>query len=100
MCFSESSFRLADLLNASQQCDLFQLCLDRFLKTPDVGVLLETVSQPVRISCRRQREGGRWKRDEDDRVRLLHNAIVAVPAYVELDVEPAERVPRFASTNV
>jgi 3-dehydroquinate dehydratase/shikimate dehydrogenase len=96
-----SSRRLAaaDLFNASRQGDLIELCLDNFKKTPDVGALLEVVDKPVLVSCRRQRDGGHWSGSEDDRIQLLRNAIVAGPAYVELDLAIADQIPPFGSTK-
>ncbi len=96
-----SSRRLAaaDLFNASRQCDLIELCLDHLKKTPDVGALLEAVDKPVLISCRRPREGGQWDGTDEERVQLLRSAIVAGPAYVELDLETAALIPPFGSTK-
>lgn len=90
---------LADLFNAAKQCDLIELCLDQFARTPDVGALIESVDKPILVSCRNQRDGGQWQGTEEDRIRLLRNAIVAGPAYVELDFEIAEQVPRFGDTK-
>lgn len=96
-----SSRRLAaaDLFNASRQGDLIELCLDNFKKSPDVGALLKVVDKPVLVSCRRERDGGHWDGSEDDRIQLLRNAIVAGPAYVELDLAIADQIPRFGSTK-
>ncbi|MCA9049319.1 MAG: type I 3-dehydroquinate dehydratase, partial [Planctomycetaceae bacterium] len=89
----------ADLLNASRKCDLIELCLDNFVKTPDVGELIRVVDKPVLVSCRRQKDGGNWWRTEDDRLQLLRNAIVSAPAYIELEVDIADKIPRFGNTK-
>ncbi|HID22958.1 MAG TPA: type I 3-dehydroquinate dehydratase [Planctomycetaceae bacterium] len=88
-----------DLLNASRQCDLIELCLDRLIKAPDVKDLLSAVDKPVLISCRRPEEGGHWSGNEDQRLTLLRVAIVAEPAYVELDLDTAKKIPRYGKTK-
>ncbi len=89
----------ADLLNASRQGDLIELCLDHFLKEPNVGELIRMVDKPILVSCRRPRDGGQWDGTEDERLQLLRSAIVAGPAYVELDLDIADRIPRFGETK-
>lgn len=87
------------MLNASRKCDLIELCLDSFVKTPDVGELIKVVDKPVLVSCRRQKDGGNWWKTEDERLQLLRNTIVAGPAYVELEVDIADKIPRFGNTK-
>ncbi|RMG40437.1 MAG: type I 3-dehydroquinate dehydratase [Planctomycetota bacterium] len=96
-----SSRKLAkvDLLNAARQCDMVELCLDRFIKSPDIPDLLKVIDKPILISCRRPQEGGHWDRGEEDRLKLLRTAIVAGPAYVELDLETAAQIPRYGQTK-
>ena len=96
-----SSIRLdfSDLFNASKQCDLIELYSDHFLKTPDIGVLVKSVEKPSLISCRRRRDGGRWKGSKEDKIKLLRNAIVAEPAYVEPDLEIADQIPRYETSG-
>ena len=95
------SRRLAkvDLLNASRRCDLIELRLDRLIKTPDFKEMFEGIDKPILVSCRRAEEGGHWKGTEDARVTLLRQAIVAEPAYVELEVDIASSIPRFGKTK-
>ncbi len=88
-----------DLLNAAGQGDLIELCLDHLIKPPDMKELLDGVNKPMLVSCRRQQEGGHWKGTDDQRMKLLREAIVAGPAYVELDLETARNVPRFGDTK-
>ena len=88
-----------DLLNASRQGDLIELCLDHLVKPPDMKDLLSAVDKPVLVSCRRKEEGGKWGGNDEQRMTLLREAIVAGPAYVELDVETAQRIPRFGDTK-
>ncbi|MEZ5939860.1 MAG: type I 3-dehydroquinate dehydratase [Planctomycetaceae bacterium] len=89
----------ADLLNAARQGDIVELCLDHFRKEPDVKELISAIDKPVIISCRRQQDGGQWQGTEEERLMLLRQAIVAGPAYVELDLDIAPNVPRFGNTQ-
>ncbi len=88
-----------DLFNAASQGDVIELCLDHLEKEPDVKDLISTVSKPVIVSCRRKQDGGQWDGDEDSRLMLLRQAIVAGPAYVELDLDIARRIPRFGAVQ-
>lgn len=88
-----------DILNAARQSDLVEVCLDRMVKEPDVKDLLEGAKKPLLISCRRQAEGGQYEGTEDERLMLLRQAILAGPAYVELDLETARKVPRFGKVQ-
>lgn len=92
-------FAKADLLNASRQCDLIELCLDQLLKPPDMADLLSAVDNPVLVSCRRTQDGGQWQGSEEERLTLLRQSIVAEPAFIELDLEIAAKVPRYGSTQ-
>ncbi len=89
----------ADLLNASRKADLIELCLDSFIKTPEVADLLKMCDKPILISCRRKRDGGNWAGSEEERMQLLRNSIVAGPAFIELDLDIANKVPRFGETK-
>ncbi len=89
----------ADLLNASRSCDMIELCLDHFINEPNVGELIKMVDKPILVSCRSEKDGGKWKGSEQQRVQLLREAIVAGPAWVELDLDIAGSIPRFGSTK-
>jgi len=96
-----SSRRLApaDLVNAAPRCDLIELCLDNFVKTPDVGALKAIAKKPLLVSCRRPEDGGHWKGTEEERIQLLRNSIVAGPEWIELELDIADKIPRFGSTK-
>ena len=89
----------ADLLNPSRKCDLIELCLDHFINEPNVGELVRMVDKPMLVSCRREQDGGHWKGNEAQRMQLLREAIIAGPAYVELDLDMADKIPRFGKTK-
>ena len=88
-----------DLLNASRFADLIELCLDRLHKDPDVGELMQGIDKPMIVSCRRTEDGGQFPGTEDERIALLRQAIVTGPAYIELDLETAKKIPRFGDTK-
>ena len=89
----------ADLLNASRQGGLIELCLDHLVKSPDISDLLDAVEKPILITCRRSQDGGQWTGDEDERLQLLRQAIVAEPDWIELDLDIASKVPRYGKTR-
>lgn len=88
-----------DILNASRQGDLVEVCLDHLIKEPDIKDLLEGAKKPILISCRNQKEGGQYHGTDDERILLLKQAILAGPAYVELDIDLARKIPRFGKTQ-
>ncbi len=88
-----------DLLNASRYGDLVELCIDRLIKEPDFKELINTIDKPILISCRRKQDGGQFTGSEEARIKLLRQAIVAGPAYIELDLDIANDIPRFGTTQ-
>jgi 3-dehydroquinate dehydratase / shikimate dehydrogenase len=88
-----------DLLNAAARCDVVELGLDHLLKEPNVGELIEGIPKPMLVSCRNKEQGGFWEGTEAERITLLRSAIVAGPAYIELDLETAKSIPRFGKTK-
>ncbi|MBL4886303.1 MAG: type I 3-dehydroquinate dehydratase [Planctomycetaceae bacterium] len=88
-----------DLLNASRQGDIIELCIDYLVKTPDFNDLIGGLNKPVIISCRRKQDGGHWAGTEEERISLLRQAIVAGPDYIELDLDIAAEIPRYGKTQ-
>ncbi len=88
-----------DLINAAPQCDVIEFRLDRLGETPDIPEMLQGISKPVLISCRRKVDGGDWTGTEEERQQLLRSAIVAGPAYVELELDIADKIPRYGKTQ-
>ncbi|OYW12498.1 MAG: 3-dehydroquinate dehydratase, partial [Planctomycetales bacterium 12-60-4] len=88
-----------DILNAARQSDLVEVCLDHLVKEPDVKDLLDGAKKPILISCRRREDGGEFDGTEDERLLLLRQAILAGPAYIELDIETAHKIPRFGKVQ-
>ncbi len=93
------TFAKVDLLNAQGQCDIIELCLDKLVKEPDVKDMLEGISKPVLVSCRRKEDGGSFDGTDEQRMMLLRQAILAGPAFIELDYATAQAIPRFGKTK-
>ncbi len=92
-------FALADMLNASRQCDLLELRLDKFARDPEVGEMLAARPKPVICCCRRPQDGGDWDGTEEDRQALLRQCVVAGADYVELEMDIADQIRRYGSTK-
>lgn len=88
-----------DIFNAANQADLVEVCLDHLLKEPEIPDLLEGAKKPILLSCRRPIDGGHWKGTEEERMLMLRQAIVAGPDWIELEVDIADKVPRFGKTR-
>ncbi|MBI3861887.1 MAG: type I 3-dehydroquinate dehydratase [Planctomycetia bacterium] len=88
-----------DLFNAAPQCDLIEFRLDRLGKEPDLKEMMEGISKPILVSCRRKADGGNWDGTEDERLVQLRTAIITAPAYVELELDIADKIPRFGNTK-
>lgn len=88
-----------DILNACRFADVVELALDHLIKEPDVKDLIEGFDKPIIVSCRRKQDGGQFDGSEQERMQLLRQAIVAGPAYIELDLDIAPKIPRFGKTQ-
>lgn len=88
-----------DILNACRYADVVELALDHLIKEPDVKDLIEGFDKPIIVSCRRKQDGGQFEGSEQERMGLLRQAIVAGPAYIELDLDIAPKIPRFGKTQ-
>jgi len=86
---------LVDMLNAGKQCDLIEVRLDCFEKTPDIAELLEHKPHPIIMSCRRLKDGGKFSGSEEERLTLLRQCIVGKADYVEIELDVADQIRRF-----
>jgi 3-dehydroquinate dehydratase/shikimate dehydrogenase len=84
---------------AEQGCQLVELRLDFLVTPPNLNRLLADRPCPVIVTCRREKDGGRWTKSEDQRLMLLRQAIVAGVEYVDLEEDIAAKVPRFGKTK-
>ena len=69
---------------AEQGAQLVELRLDYLMTPPNLKRLLAERPCPVVVTCRRQKDGGRWTRSEEDRQMLLRQAIASGVEYVDL----------------
>lgn len=90
---------LADMLNASSQCDLLELRLDRFEKSVDLRDFMAKKPKPLIISCRRVKDGGHWDGSESERLALLRQAIIDKADYVEIEIDAADEVRPFPGSK-
>lgn len=88
-------FALVDMRNAAPQCDLLEVRLDRFGKSPEIGELLAAKPKPVILSCRRPEDGGEWDGSEDERLAVLRQCIISKADYVEIEHDVADQIRPF-----
>ncbi|MCA9247510.1 MAG: shikimate dehydrogenase [Planctomycetales bacterium] len=84
-----------------KQCGakLVELRLDYINRVPQLKRLLENRPTPVIVTCRRERDGGKFTGSEEQRLMLLREAIVEGVEYVDLEDDIAGSVPRFGKTK-
>jgi 3-dehydroquinate dehydratase/shikimate dehydrogenase len=78
---------------------LVELRLDYLGRQPDLSRLLKNRPTPVVVACRRQVDRGRWRGSEEQRQALLRAAIAAEVEFVDLEIDVAEKIPRYGSTR-
>ncbi|MFN0020461.1 MAG: shikimate dehydrogenase [Pirellulaceae bacterium] len=84
---------------AEHGAQLVELRLDYLMTPPNLKRLLVERPCPVVVTCRRQKDGGRWTKSEDDRQMLLRQAIASGVEYVDLEEDVAASIPRFGKTK-
>ena len=84
---------------AEKGAELVELRLDWLARVPQLGRLLKDRPTPVVITCRRDKDGGRWRGSEEQRLALLRAAIVEGVEYVDLEVDVARQIPRYGNTK-
>lgn len=84
---------------AEQGVKLVELRLDYIDRDVNLKRLLAERPCPMIITCRRERDGGRWTRSEEERQMLLRTAIVEKVDYVDLEDDIAHKIPRYGSTK-
>ena len=84
---------------AEQGAQIVELRLDFILTPINLKRILAERPCPVVITIRRQRDGGRWTKPEDERLMILRQAIAAGVEYVDLEDDIAGSIPRFGKTK-
>lgn len=82
-----------------QGAQLVELRLDYIRRDVNLKRLLADRPCPVIVTCRREKDGGRWSESEEARMMLLRSAIADGVDYVDLEEDVAGGVPRFGSTK-
>ena len=84
---------------AEQGAELVELRLDFIRRAVNLRRLLEDRQCPVVATCRRKVDGGRWEGTEAERLMLLRTAIADGADYVDLEMDIADKIPRYANTQ-
>ena len=84
---------------AEEGADTVELRLDYVVRAVNLKRLLGERPCPVIVTCRREQDGGKWEKSEDERIMLLRSAIVEGVDYVDLEEDIAGKVPRFGKTK-
>jgi 3-dehydroquinate dehydratase/shikimate dehydrogenase len=85
--------------SAAAGAQLAELRIDCLRRDPDLKRLLAERFSPCVFTIRRAADGGLWRGNEEKRIRLLREAIVAGVDYVDLEHDVAGSVPRFGATK-
>ncbi len=78
---------------------LVELRLDYIHGPVNVKRLLSDRPGPVIVTCRRERDGGKYAGSEEDRMLILRNAIVEGAEYIDLEEDVAAGIPRYGKTK-
>ena len=84
---------------AGEGAKLVELRLDYIRGDVSIKRLLENRPSPVVITCRRDRDGGKFTGSEEQRQLLLRTAVAEGAEYVDLEGDVAEHIPRFGKTK-
>ena len=82
-----------------QGAQLVELRLDYIGGEVNLRRLLADRPSPVVITCRRERDGGKWMGTEEQRLMLLRSAIAEGVEYIDLEDDIANLVPRYGKTK-
>lgn len=82
-----------------QGAQLVELRLDYIRREINLKRLLRDRPCPVIVTCRRERDGGKWTESEAARLILLRSAIVEGVEYVDLEEDIAANIPRYGKTK-
>lgn len=82
-----------------QGAELCELRLDYINGTIKLKRLLDNRPSPVVITHRRERDGGRYAGDEQERQLVLRTAIAEGADYVDIEEDIAASIPRYGKTK-
>ena len=84
---------------AEQGAELVELRLDYIRRAVNLKRLLNDRQCPIIATCRRKKEHGLWQGSEADRLMLLRAAIAEGADYVDIEMDVAEKIPRYGRTQ-
>lgn len=84
---------------AEQGAQLVELRVDYIMRAVNLKRLVADRPCPVIITCRREQDGGKWEKSEEERLMLLRSAIADGVDYVDLEEDIAASIPRFGKTK-
>jgi len=84
---------------AERGAQLVELRLDYIIKSVNLRRLIHDRPCPVIITCRREKDGGKWQHGEEARLMLLRQAIAEEVDYVDLEHDIAAKIPRYGKTK-
>jgi 3-dehydroquinate dehydratase/shikimate dehydrogenase len=82
-----------------QGAKMVELRLDYINGEVNLKRLLVDRASPVVVTCRRERDGGKWAGTEDQRLMLLRSAIAEGVDYIDLEDDIAASIPRYGKTK-
>ncbi len=82
-----------------QGAKLVELRLDYISGEVNLKRLLVDRPSPVVVTCRRERDGGKWAGTEEQRQMLLRSAIAEGVDYIDLEDDVAGQIPRYGKTK-
>ena len=82
-----------------QGAQLVELRVDYINGDVNLKRLVADRPGPVVITCRREADGGKYNRSEEQRLVLLRTAITEGVEYVDLEDDVAGKIPRFGRTK-
>ncbi len=84
---------------AEQGAELVELRVDYIVRAINLKRLLTDRPCPVIVTCRREQDGGKWDKSEEERLMLLRSAIAEGVDYIDLEEDIAGSIPRFGKTK-
>lgn len=82
-----------------QGAELVELRLDYISGEVNVKRLIAQRPCPVVLTCRRERDGGKYVGSEEQRLLLLRTAIAEGVEYVDIEEDIAADIPKFGNTK-
>jgi 3-dehydroquinate dehydratase/shikimate dehydrogenase len=84
---------------AADGVQLAELRLDFLRRAPELHRLLPDRPTATLLTVRRKQDGGLWTDSEENRLLLLRSAITQQPEFIDLEVDIADKIPRYGKTR-